>query len=129
MVPLKKSGEKIHHGNRKIWLVKCLIFCCSNLWMWLLRNYWLWQRKLKLLQSGASKELCIFWTEKMINAYIKYIIGKKTWLSEMNRCKCMCFGHIRSRDRNNLENVIMEWIVTSHHNWEKLQRRWIDGME
>lgn len=79
------------------------------------------RKKMEVFECGASKGSYLsLGQKKKINAPIKDITGQKqTWLSEMNRCKCMYFGHNGSRDRNILENAIMEWQVITIEDCKK----------
>lgn len=75
-----------------------------------------YKKKTEAFGMWGGKHSCAsLKTEKKTNAYFRSIIReKRTLLSEINRHKLMYFGHIKHRDGNNLEKVIMEGMVVSH---------------
>lgn len=64
-----------------------------------------------------------------MNTYVINITGEKqTLMLEINRHKLIYLGHIRHRDGNNLEKVIMESMVEGNCSRGQAARRWMDGV-
>jgi hypothetical protein len=75
------------------------------------------------------KMLRIPWTAKRTNESILQAIGQKRLLARINQQTLNCIGHIRRRQGNCLEKVILQGKVEGYRSPGRPKSRWIDRIK